>query len=588
MQFNSLIKNILPFTDWGSQYNRALFSQDATAALIISIMLIPQSLAYGLLAGLPPQTGLYASLLPLLAYAIFGRSAPLSVGPFAITSIMTASALANLFPETDVDNQTKMLAAAFLALCSGGFLLAFGLLRLGFLSNFISFPVVTGFISASALVIASSQINHLFGLAASESGHFFESLWASISYLADLNVYTTLLGVSMLIFLKWMPPIIKRGCFKLTQSSLISDVLSKSTPLFAIMISILTSVYFEFDKLGVALVGEIPTGFPDFSLPDIQAFEGQTGGDSKTWNRLISSAALISLIGFVSSLSTAQAFAAKTRQRIQPNQEAFALGVSNICSGISGAFPVSASLSRSAVSFQAGAKTPATSALTAISIALSCLFLTPYLYYLPIATLTAMIILAVLSLFDGAAIKRTWLYSKQDFASLILTMSLTLILGVEWGLVGGVMLSILLYLYRSSQPHTAILGQIPDTEHFRNVQRHQVITDERILSLRIDASLYFANARFLEDRINQLVSNAPEAEHLILNCSAVNSIDASALESLIVINDYLKEANMTFHLSEVKGPVMDRLIKSNLIEELTGKVYLSHHQAWSALKTPSL
>lgn len=583
MQFNSLIKSLLPFTDWSSQYNRALFSQDATAALIISIMLIPQSLAYGLLAGLPPQTGLYASLLPLLAYAIFGRSAPLSVGPFAITSIMTASALANLFPQVDVDNQTKMLAAAFLALCSGGFLLSFGLLRLGFLSNFISFPVVTGFISASALVIASSQINHLFGLAASESGHFFESLWASISHLADLNIFTTLLGISMLIFLKWMPPIIKRWCFKLTQSSLISDVLSKSTPLFAIIISILASVYFEFDKLGVALVGEIPAGFPELSLPNIQAFEE----DSKTWNRLISSAALISLIGFVSSLSTAQAFAAKTRQRIQPNQEAFALGVANICSGVSGAFPVSASLSRSAVSFQAGAKTPATSALTAISIALSCLFLTPYLYYLPIATLTAMIILAVLSLFDGAAIKRTWLYSKQDFASLLLTMSLTLILGVEWGLVGGVVLSILLYLYRSSLPHTAILGQIPNTEHFRNVQRHQVITDERILSLRIDASLYFANARFLEDRINQIVSNAPKAEHLILNCSAINSIDASALESLIIINEYLKEANIAFHLSEVKGPVMDSLIKSNLIEELTGNVYLSHHQAWSALKTPS-
>lgn len=581
MPSQSLINRIFPFTTWASQYNRATFSQDATAALIISIMLIPQSLAYALLAGLPPQTGLYASLLPLFAYAAFGRSAPLSVGPFAITSIMTASVLANLFPSGSVDPQTQIIAAALLALCSGAFLLAFGLLRLGFLSNFISFPVVTGFISASALVIASSQINNLFGFEGGESGQFFQSLWAAIKNLGELNPTTSLLALCMLVFLKWTPSMLKKWSFSVTKSELMSDIISKSTPLFAICLSIVVSLLFDFENQGVALVGQIPAGFPSLFLPDIFSL----GWSAQTWNTLISSAALISLIGFVSSLSTAQAFAAKKRQRIAPNQEAFALGVANVCSGISGAFPVAASLSRSAISFQAGAKTPATSALTAISIALSCLFLTPYLYHLPIATLTAMIILAVLSLFDAQAIKRTWRYSKQDFASLTLTMILTLVLGVEWGLIGGVILSVLLYLYRSSQPHTAIIGQVPNTEHFRNIERHQVITDEKILSLRIDASLYFANARFLEDKINQVVAHSPQAKHLILNCAAINSIDASALESLISINEYLNEAGIEFHLSEVKGPVMDRLRSSPFILELTGNVYLSHHQAWVALKT---
>lgn len=576
----SFINRIFPFTTWASQYNRAIFSQDATAALIISIMLIPQSLAYALLAGLPPQTGLYASLLPLFAYAAFGRSAPLSVGPFAITSIMTASVLANLFPSGEANIQTQITAAAILALCSGAFLLGFGILRLGFLSNFISFPVVTGFISASALVIASSQMNNLFGLESGESGQFFQSIWMTAKNLGELNFTTTLLALSMLIFLKWTPSILKKWSFSVSKSELISDIISKSTPLFAICLSIFVSLFFDFESQGVALVGNIPAGFPYLSLPNLESL----GWSAQTWNTLISSAALISLIGFVSSLSTAQAFAAKKRQRIAPNQEAFALGVANVCSGMSGAFPVAASLSRSAISFNAGAKTPATSALTAISIALSCLFLTPYLYHLPIATLSAMIILAVLSLFDFKAIKRTWSYSKQDFSSLILTMALTLVVGVEWGLIGGVLLSIFLYLYRSSQPHTAVIGQVPNTEHFRNINRHQVITDEKILSLRIDASLYFANARFLEDKINQLVSNSAKAKHLVLNCAAINSIDASALESLISINEYLKEARIEFHLSEVKGPVMDRLKNSPLIKELTGQIHLSHHQAWVSLR----
>ncbi|MFT6114138.1 MAG: SulP family sulfate permease [Oleispira sp.] len=268
---------------------------------------------------------------------------------------------------------------------------------------------------------------------------------------------------------------------------------------------------------------------------------------------------------------------------MNPNQEAIALGIANLSAGCSSAFPVSASLSRSAVSFNAGAKTPAASALTAISIFLFCVFLTPYLYYLPIVTLAAMILLAVISLFDLAAIKRTLAYSLKDFSALIITFTLTLTQGLEWGLIAGIVVSIALHLYRSSSPHVALLGQVPNTEHFRNIERHNVITDETILSVRIDASLYFANARFLADKINQLVAQSPNAKHLILNCSAINDIDASAVESLLAVNLYLKEAKINFHLSEVKGPVMDRLMRSEFINTLTGTIYLSHQQAWSDL-----
>ena len=232
------------------------------------------------------------------------------------------------------------------------------------------------------------------------------------------------------------------------------------------------------------------------------------------------------------------------------------------------------------MSFNAGAKTPAASALTAISIFLCCLFLTPYLYYLPIVTLAAMILLAVITLFDVKAIKRTYAYSLKDFSALMITLILTLTQGLEWGLISGILVSIGLHLYRSSSPHSAVLGLVPDTEHFRNIERHAVITDEKIISLRIDASLYFANTRFLADKINELVAQNPKAKHLILTCSAINDIDASAIEGLLAVNLYLTEAGMRFHLSEVKGPVMDRLKRSSFIDRLNGNIYLSHHQAW--------
>ena len=576
----SKLETLLPFLKWAKHYKKTTFLDDSIAAIVISMMLIPQSLAYAMLAGLPPQTGLYASLLPLIAYALLGSSGPLSVGPFAITSIMTATALASLFATNNFNNEQMLISAAMLALFSGLFLLAFGFFRLGFLTNFISFPVVTGFIAASAIIIASSQFGSILGLNI-HSDDFFHTLSQVALQLDQVNITTLIFSLLLMLFLYFFPKLLRSLILKLTKHELFSDSLSKATPVLAIILSIAAVICFDLQNAGVKIIGDIPSGLPGLSVPDWQSLELS----NKDWKGLLNSALLISIIGFISSLSAAQTFAAKQRQRINPNQEAIALGVANLSASVSSAFPVSASLSRSAVSFNAGAKTPAASALTAISIFLCCLFLTPYLFYLPIVTLAAMILLAVISLFDLKAIKRTYAYSLKDFSALMITLILTLTQGLEWGLITGILVSIGLHLYRSSSPHSAILGLVPNTEHFRNVERHDVITDDKIISLRIDASLYFANTRFLADKVNELVALHPKAKHLVLTCSAINDIDASAIEGLLAVNLYLTEAGMSFHLSEVKGPVMDRLQRSLFIDQMSGNIYLSHHQAWLDLTT---
>lgn len=570
------IDKILPLMATLRGYNRAMLLGDVSVAVIVSIMLIPQAIAYGMLAGMPPQAGLYASLLPLLGYALFGKSAALSVGPFAITSIMTASALNNLYHGAPLE--VYVIGAALLALVSGLMLVAFGILRLGFLSNFISFPVVTGFISASALVIATSQISAVLGLAPVR-GVFIEPWLAAWQHFADINIATVITAICAGLFLKLMPKLIAKAAQKIGIARQSAQLLGKTAPLLMVVLAIVVSYFANLQQYGVAVVGAIPSGLPSIQLPDWQLLN--LTGDN--WLALGNSALIISIIGFVTSLSTAQAFAVKERQRISPNQEAVALGAANIASGLSGGFPVTASLSRSAVAFEAGAKTPAASAFTAIGIALSCLYLTPLLYYLPVAALAAMIILAIMSLFDYITIARTLRYSWGDFLPLALTLALTLFEGLDWGLIGGVVLSLLIYLYRSANPHWALLGLVPQTQHFRNLKRHQVVLLPQIISLRVDASLYFANAKFLEDKINQLVAEHPQARHLIFNCAAINGVDISALQSLFVINQSLLDANIQLHLAEVKGPVMDTLKKSQFLELLGGEVFLTHYQAWQKL-----
>lgn len=566
-----MLERYLPILQWLRTYNKGTLTSDMVAALIVTIMLIPQSLAYALLAGLPAEVGLYASILPLVAYAIFGTSRTLAVGPVAVVSLMTAAAVGNLALQGTAEYLTAAIALAFI---SGLILILMGVLRLGMLANFLSHPVISGFITASGIIIAASQLKHIFGVDA--SGHNLLELIVSIGEHADqLHWPTLIIGVSATAFLFWVRKNLKPLLIKSGMSQGIADILAKAGPVAAVAATTLVTFAFSLDQGGVRVVGEVPTGLPGFALPSF---------DMDLWQQLFISALLISIVGFVESVSVAQTLAAKRRQRIDPSQELIGLGTSNVASAVSGGFPVTGGFSRSVVNFDAGAETPAAGAFTAVGIALAAIFLTPLLYFLPKATLAATIIVAVLSLVDLGALKRTWKYSRPDFVAMAATIILTLVSGVEAGIIAGVSLSILLYLHRTSMPHSAVVGRVPGTQHFRNVERHEVETCLDVMSLRIDESLYFANARYLEDRVYDLVSRNDCVKDFILMCPAINLIDASALESLEAINLRLKDSGVRFHLSEVKGPVMDRLKRSHFLDELTGQVFLSQNDAWEALK----
>jgi len=565
-----MFRRYFPILEWGAQYNREILTADMLAAVIVTIMLIPQSLAYALLAGLPPVVGLYASILPLVAYAIFGTSRTLAVGPVAVVSLMTASAAGAVATQGTAE---YLEAAITLAALSGVMLTVLGLLRLGFLANLLSHPVIAGFITASGILIATSQLRHLLGISGGGE-NWPEMLGALVSNLPDTNPYTLAIGGAATAFLFWVRKGFAPLLEKLGMSKKSAGMAAKGGPVIAVALTILAVLLFDLAGRDVALVGAVPQGLPPFALPS-------TNPDliAQLWVPAL----LISIIGFVESVSVAQTLAAKRRQRIAPDQELVGLGASNIASAFSGGYPVTGGFARSVVNFDAGAQTPAAGAYTAGGIALASLFLTPLLFNLPIATLAATIIVAVLSLVDLKTPGRLWRYSKADFAAHMATIIATLLAGVEMGVIAGVLLGLLLYLWKASRPHAAIVGRVPETEHFRNVERHKVLTLPHLLSIRIDESLTYLNARWLEEYVLERVAERPELRHVILMCSAVNAIDATGLESLEAINQRLADGGIGLHLSEVKGPVMDRLKDTHFLEELNGRVFLSQDRAWSEL-----
>lgn len=556
----------LPVLQWGRAYNREALVSDGVAALIVTIMLIPQSLAYAMLAGLPPEVGLYASVAPLLLYAVFGTSRVLAVGPVAVVSLMTAAAIGQHAPAGTPEYWAVAITLAFL---SGLLLLSMGLLRLGFLANFLSHPVISGFISASGILIAASQLKTLMGVSA--EGHNFLDLSLSLmSQLGQVHVLTLAIGAATVAFLFWVRSGLKPLLQRLGMKPRAADVVAKTGPVAAIAVTTLLTWALDWQVQGVKIVGAVPQGLPPFTLPL---------WDLGLWQALLVPALLISVVGFVESVSVGQTLAAKRRQRIEPDQELVALGASNLGASFTGGFPVTGGFARSVVNFDAGAQTPAAGVFTAAGITLASLFLTPALYYLPQTTLAATIVVAVLSLVDFSILRKTWRYAKSDFLAVLATLVATLTVGVEAGLVVGVALSLALYLYRTSRPHMAEVGLVAGTEHFRNVQRHTVVVSPRVLSLRVDESLYFANSRALEDRINNAVASRPALEHVVLQCSAINDIDASALESLEAIDLRLRGAGLKLHLSEVKGPVMDRLKATEFLHGLSGRLFFTHYQA---------
>ncbi|MGY4876615.1 SulP family inorganic anion transporter [Vreelandella aquamarina] len=560
-----------PVLSWLPHYHRRLLGADALAGVIVTMMVIPQSLAYALLAGLPAVVGLYASILPQLVYTLFGTSRTLAIGPVAIIALMTAAALSQVaMPGT----AAYVEAALVLAVLSGVILVIMGLLKMGFFSNFLSHPVISGFLTAAGILIAASQFSALLGIH-SQGFTLIERVASMLPNLPHIHLPTLGLGIGTLIFLMVMRLYAKAQLKRWGLSAALADLTAKAGPVFAVLATTLATWFWQLDELGVAVVGSIPMGLPPFSFPLPEA---------ALWQTLLMPALLISLVGFVESVSMGQMLAAKRRQRISPNQELIGLGAANLASGISGAMPVAGGLSRTVINFDAGAQTPAAGAFAALGIAVITFTFTSWLHYLPIATLAATITVSILTLVDISTLRQTWRYSRSDFAAMAVTIALTLVEGIEAGILAGVVLSIGLFLYRTSRPNSALLGRVADTEQFRSIARHDVETHSHVAFLRIDESLYFANARYLEDTLYNLVATRPELEHVVIVCSAVNLIDASALESLEAINARLKDANVKLHLAEVKGPVMDRLKQSDLPEQITGRIFLSTYAAWRELE----
>jgi len=564
------MKRYFPFLDWARTYNGTALTNDLLAALIVVIMLIPQSLAYALLAGLPPEAGLYASIVPVMLYAMFGTSRALAVGPVAVVSLMTASAIGEV---AQTGTAGYAVAALTLAFLSGAILVVMGLLRLGFLANFLSHPVVAGFITASGVIIAVSQLKHIFGIRA--GGHnLIEQVRSLSETISGLNVYALAIGVVAAAFLFWVRKQLKPLLRRAGIGERLAELVAKAGPALAVIVSTGVVAILALDAKGVAIVGDVPRGLPPFTWPSFSL---------DLVEKLWLPALLISIIGFVESISVARTLAAKKRQRIDPDQELIGLGAANLGAAFTGGYPVTGGFSRSVVNFDAGAETPAAGAFTAIGLALAAMLLTPLVYYLPKATLAATIIVAVLSLVDLKVVTHAWRYSKADFLAVAATILLTLAMGVEAGVTAGVVLSIALFMLKTSRPHVAEVGLVPGTQHFRNILRHAVETRPDLLTLRIDESLYFANASYLETMLYNRLARDAAIRDVVLMCSAVNEIDMSALETLEAMNQRLKDMDIRLHLSEVKGPVMDRLKRSHLLDHLTGDVFLAQYDAWRTL-----
>lgn len=537
---------------WLRQYHRDLLAGDITAGIIVVLMMVPQGMAYALVAGLPPVAGLYASLLPACAYALFGSSMVQSVGPMAITSLMTASSLAGLAP---AGSELYSAMAAQMTLIAGVVLFLCGLLRLGFLAQFLSRPVLSGFTSGAALVIAGSQFTTLMG-----------------GSLEQINLPGAAIGLTSLLLLWLARQYLTQLLKNLGLPAKIADILAKMAPVFVLTLAILCVFLLDLEQVGVHVVGKVPSGLPALGLT--LALEQM--------RELLMPSLLIGFMIFLSSQSAAVSLAQKRGERINGNQELLGLGAANLASAVSGGFPVTGSISRSAVNYTAGANTPLASVITTVLMAVLLCIPTDWMSPLPLSALAATIMIAVLGMLDFETPREAWRYDRGDALAWGTTLAGVLLLGVEEGVVVGLLLSLGTLIARASRPHIAVIGRIPGTEHFRNVSRHTTQTHPELLLLRVDGGIFFGNA----ERVSDNVLEQLQATHreVVLVMSAVNQIDTTGLYALVELNRVLNGRGIRLNLAEVKGPIMDRLQHSSLLlQNLSGKVFLSAAAAFSAL-----
>ena len=558
---------------WVSHYRREHLSDDLIAGLILTVLVIPQSLAYALLAGLPPQAGLYASIFPVIAYALLGSSMTQAVGPVAITAIMTFAVLS---PLAAPGSSQYLMLAATLSLFSGLLVLVFGALRLGFLSQLLSRPVISGFISGSAVLIVLSQIKFLLGISPQGSSSW-QVLISLFEHGSQTNPITLAIGATSLVLLFVARRWLAGALAWVGVSKRRAEFAVRLTPLVVLIVATGVVIALELDvKRGVAVVGEVKEGLASFTffMPDPQMLE-----------LLVGPALILALIGMVQNITMAQALAIRRREKVDANRELVGLGAANITAAFYGGMPVGGGLSRSAVNTAAGAQSPLASIVSALSMLAIVAMGTHWLAKLPLAVLAASIVVAAISMVDVKAFRQAWAYDRADALALLGTALGVLILGIQQGIAVGIGLSLATLLLRASTPHIAVIGRIPGTEHFRNVERHGVETLSGVLFLRIDESLFFGNLSAVEARLTLELEKSPDMHDLVLIMSAVNRIDTTAMEVLTDFNRELAERGIRLHLAEVKGPVQDRLEKSPLWPALSGSVHLSVNEAFESFKT---
>ncbi len=557
---------------WWAGYGGGDFRQDVVAGLVVVVMLVPQSMAYALLAGVPIATGLYASILPLLGYALFGSSRTLAVGPAAVVALMTAAALT---PLANPGSAEYTRLAGMLALLSGALLFAGGWMRLGFVANLLSHSVISGFMSGAALLIVIGQLRPLLGMAG--EGH--TALAFALSLAANLETIspvTSALGVVALLLLWFARRFLSQALQRLGVSQRLASILGKLAPMLIVVLATVVVSVLDLDaRHGVKVVGAVPRGVPPVEWIVPSAVE---------LSALLVPALAVSLIGFVESVSVAQALARQRQERIEPNAELRALGAANLAAAVSGGMPVTGGLSRSVVNFEAGARSPLAGVVSAVLMGWLLLGPIDCFARLPTAVLAATIIVAAIGLIDLPTLRHAWRYERFEAFALLSTALGTLLSGVATGILIGVSLSISMVFWRASRPHIAVLGRVPGTHQYRNVKRARVVTWPHILALRVDENLFFANMRATEDALQQALTAQPSARHVILDLSAVNFIDFTALERLTELQSSLAERGITLHLAEVKGPVLDRLEGTDLRHALRDRIYRFTHDAFVALE----
>lgn len=549
------IKTYIPFLDWIGTYNRQAFSSDVHAGLIVGIMLIPQGMAYAMIAGLPPIYGLYASTIPLMVYAVLGTSRQLAVGPVAIVSLLTAGGIGTL---VEAGTAEYITLAITLALMVGVIQFLLGVFRLGFLVNFLSHPVISGFTSAAALLIGLSQLKHMLGVPIAQSPHMLTILEQVITQFGNIHGYTLGIGIGSILLILGL---------KRTNPSI-------PGPLIAVLLGIMVGYFFDQLNLGVQTIGKIPDGLPSFLLPTV---------DSGMIISLLPIALTISWVAFMESIAVAKAIQVKHKNyKVSPNQELIGLGLANVVGAFFQSYPVTGGFSRSAVNNQAGAKTGMASIISAVLIILTLLFFTPLFYYLPKAILASVIMVAVVGFIDIKEAIHLWKTNRTDFAMLFVTFISTLGVGIEQGIAVGVVLSLLMVVYRATKPHYATLGNVPGTIHYRNTQRFDEVEEiAHTLIFRFDADLYFVNTNFFKEQIEKEIEmRGDQLKYLILSAESISHVDSSALHMLDELIHDLQDKGIEILFSAVKGPIRDALKRANLISAIgNNRFFMSVEEA---------